>query len=78
MGRPATGTVVRKPTKRGISYALKVRYKSRREYVYLGGSWEGWTEERVDEERRYIAPADRTRRVDPSQQAALQPTELAG
>jgi integrase len=71
MGRPATGTVVRKPTKLGISYALKVRYKGRREYVYLGGSWEGWSEERVDEERRYIAQQiARGEWIPPSQQAS--------
>jgi NADH:ubiquinone oxidoreductase subunit len=71
MARPATGTVIRKPTKLGITYALKVRYKGRREYVYLGGSWEGWTEERVDEERRYIAQqVTRGEWIPPSQQTS--------
>jgi integrase/NADH:ubiquinone oxidoreductase subunit len=71
MARPATGTVIRKSTKLGITYALKVRYKGRREYVYLGGSWEGWTEERVDEERRYIAQqVTRGEWIPPSQQTS--------
>lgn len=71
MVRPATGTVIRKRTKLGFSYALKVRYKGRREYVYLGGSWEGWTEERVENERRYIAQqVVRGEWIPPSQQAS--------
>lgn len=70
MARAATGTVIRKPTGLGISYALRVRYKGRREYVYLGGSWEGWTEERVDEERKYVAQQIvRGEWIPPSQQA---------
>jgi integrase len=55
MARPATGTVVRKPTKQGTSFALKVRYRGERHFVHLGGEWEGWTEERVQHEREYIA-----------------------
>ena len=82
MVRPAKGTVIRKPTELGISYALRVRYQGRREYVYLGGSWEGWTEERVEDERRYITQQVlRGEWIPPSQQASSRrsaPTEPSG
>jgi hypothetical protein len=43
VARPATGQVVERDGKRGITYALRVRAYGRREYITLGGSWEGWT-----------------------------------
>jgi hypothetical protein len=61
MARPAAGTVVRRPTKRGTSYLLKVTWTdpatgvTDRYHEKLGGEWEGWTEERVQEERELIA-----------------------
>jgi integrase len=55
MPRPALGTVIRKPTRRGTSYALRVSFRGERAFVPLGGSWEGWTEERAQDEREHIA-----------------------
>lgn len=55
MARPASGTVIREPTARGTFYSLKVRYKGERLTVRLGGEWEGWDEDRVQDERELIA-----------------------
>ena len=55
MARPAVGTVIRKRTGRGTSYALRVTFHGERVFVPLGGSWDGWTEERVQAEREHIA-----------------------
>jgi integrase len=61
MARPAVGAVVRRATKRGTTYALKVTWRDpatgvkERVRVHLGGEWEGWTEGRVQEERELIA-----------------------
>jgi integrase len=61
MSRPAVGTVVRRPTKRGINFYLRVTWRdpatgdTERPLVPLGGEWEGWTEARVEEERQLIA-----------------------
>jgi hypothetical protein len=75
MARPAVGTVIRKTTGRDTSYALRVTFHGERVFVPLGGSWEGWTEERVQAEREHIArmiargewtPPDSTRDDAPS------------
>jgi integrase len=61
MARPAVGQVVRRATKRGISYGLRVSWRdpatgaAERVPVHLGGEWEGWDEQRVEEERVHIA-----------------------
>jgi integrase len=55
MPRAPRGAVIRKETALGTSYALRLRYRGRRIYHHLGGAWEGWTEERVETERAYIA-----------------------
>jgi integrase len=61
MARPAVRTVVRRKTKRGTTYGLRVTWRDpatgidERVPVHLGGEWEGWTEERVQEERELIA-----------------------
>lgn len=55
MARPRTGTIHRRKSKRGISYALKFSWRGRRITHPIGGSWEGWTEERVEAELAYIA-----------------------
>lgn len=55
MPRPARGTVVRKQTALGTTYALRLTVGDRRIYHRLGGSWEGWTEERAEAERDYVA-----------------------
>src|SRR4051812_48390319 len=55
VARPTVGTVIRKRTTRGTSFALRVTFQGERVFVPLGGSWEGWTEERVQAEREHIA-----------------------
>jgi hypothetical protein len=55
MPRPRTGSVRRKKTRQGTSYGLRLFWRGERIYHHLGGSWEGWTEERVERERGYIA-----------------------
>jgi integrase len=55
MARPATGTVVKRPTARGTSYSLRVSYRGERRMVYLGGAWEGWNDERAEAERDHVA-----------------------
>jgi integrase len=61
MARPAVGQVVRRTTKRGITYGLRVSWRdpatgaTERVPVHLGGEWEGWDEQRVEEERGHIA-----------------------
>lgn len=54
MARPRTASIRRKPTKLGTSYGLRISWRGRQLYHHLGGSWEGWTEERVEAERAYI------------------------
>ena len=60
MAPPATGTVERRHTKRGISYYLRVTWRDpatgqmERVREHLGGEWEGWDERRVEEERELI------------------------
>ena len=54
MPRPGTGTVMRYPTKLGTSYGVRFSYRGGKTYHHIGGSWEGWTEERVEEERAYV------------------------
>jgi integrase len=52
--RPRTGTIIRKPTKLGISYGLRFTYRGQKVYHSIGGSWEGWNDERVEEERKFV------------------------
>jgi len=46
---------IRRRTKRGTSFALRLSYGGTKPVIQLGGSWEGWTERRVQDEREYIA-----------------------
>ena len=60
MPRPRTGTIRRKQTKLGVSYGLRIPWRGTEIYHHFGGSWEGWTEQRVEDERRYLlAQVDR-------------------
>jgi integrase len=52
--RPRTGTIIRRATKLGISYELRFTYRGEKVSHHIGGSWEGWTEERVEEERKFV------------------------
>ncbi len=61
MSRPAVGSVLRRATRRGTSFYLRVTWRdaatgeATRLLVPLGGEWEGWDEERVRQERELIA-----------------------
>jgi integrase len=44
----------RKKTKLGMSYGVRFWHRGTEIYHHIGGSWEGWTEERVEKERGYI------------------------
>ena len=67
MARPRTGNIRRRKTKRGISYGLRFSWRGQRIFHHLGGSWEGWTEERVAAELAYIAAqVDRGEYVPPA------------
>jgi integrase len=70
MPRPATGTIVRTPTKHGVSYGLRFNYRGERAYHHFGGSWEGWTEERVEAERVYVIGQVQRGEYMPAQPAA--------
>lgn len=60
MPRPRTGTIIRKPTKLGTSFGLRFTYRGEKLYHHIGGSWEGWSDQRVEDERRYVmAQVDR-------------------
>lgn len=50
MARPATGQVVRNPTRGGFTFALRFRAYGSRQYVTLGGVEDGWTQEKADRE----------------------------
>ncbi len=73
MARPRTGYVQRRKTKRGISYGVRFSWRGRRIFHPIGGSWEGWTEERVETERAYIAAQVERGEYVPPSAAAAQP-----
>ncbi len=50
MARPLTGRVVERKTKRGRVFALRFTAYDERQYVTLGGSWDGWTAKRAHDE----------------------------
>lgn len=51
MPRPATGQVIERPTRSGVtSYALRVRAYGKREYVTLGRDRDGWTRLKAEQE----------------------------
>jgi integrase len=54
MPRPRTGNIRRKQTNLGISYGLRFAYKGKPIYHHLGGEWEGWTEDRVEAELKFL------------------------
>jgi integrase len=54
VSRPAKGTIFRTPTKQGTSYALRVPYRGGKQFVYPGGAWDGWSEERAQDELEYV------------------------
>jgi integrase len=50
MGRPATGEIVEKDRQHGTMFALRFRAYGERRYVTLGGSWDGWSRTRAEDE----------------------------
>lgn len=50
MPRPATGQVVVKPTRRGVTYALRFRARGERQYVTLGTDADGWSRAKAEDE----------------------------
>lgn len=54
MAREATGQVVTRKGKRGITYAARVRAYGERHYLSLGYSWDGYTRRRADTELQNI------------------------
>ncbi len=71
MARPRTASIRRKTTKLGTSYGLRISWQGRQIYHHLGGSWEGWTDDRVEAERTYILDqAERGEYVTPVAPAA--------
>lgn len=68
MPRPRTGSIIRKPTNLGTSYGLRFTYRGEKVYHHIGGSWEGWNDERAEEERRFVM-----RQVDRGEYVAPRP-----
>src|SRR3954469_25188879 len=54
MARPRRGTLRHRHTTQGVSYTVQFSYRGEEHYVHLGGSWEGWTEQRAVEEQGYL------------------------
>ncbi len=54
MAREATGQVVERKGKRGMTYAARVRAYGERHYISLGYSWEGYTRRRAETELQNI------------------------
>jgi integrase len=50
MARKATGQVLERKTKRGRVFALRFHAYGERQYLTLGGAWEGWTRVRAEDE----------------------------
>jgi integrase len=77
MPPPRRGSIRRKQTQLGTTYALRIRWQGKQQYHYLGGDWEGWTEERAESELRYVtAQVERGEYIPPRPSAA--PLEDAG
>jgi integrase len=77
MPRPRTGTVRRQETRLGTSYGLRFTYRGQELYHHIGGAWEGWTEERVEEERGFIMrQVERGEYVPQRRQSAPLPSDL--
>jgi integrase len=54
VAREATGQVVTRNGKRGVTYAARVRAYGERHYISLGYSWEGYTHRRAETELQNI------------------------
>jgi hypothetical protein len=77
MPRPRTGTIRRQRTKLGTSYGLRFTYRGQEIYHHIGGSWEGWSDERAEEERRFVMrQVERGEYVPQRRQTAPLPSDL--
>lgn len=81
MPRPASGQVIRNPTKGGFSYALRFRAYGSRQYVTLGAPEDGWTEAKAERElAAVLRDVDRglwqPPQPDPAPQLVTDPTFL--
>jgi len=77
MPRPRTGTVRRQETRLGTSYGLRFTYRGQELYHHIGGAWEGWTEERVEQERGFIMrQVERGEYVPQRRQSAPLPSDV--
>lgn len=74
MARRPTGQVIPRDGKKGTTYALRFRAYGQRQYMTLGGSWEGWTEARAAEELANVL-ADVRRGIWQPPQPAATPEE---
>jgi integrase len=54
VARPLKPALERREQSRGTLYIVRVSYAGQRIFVRLGGSWEGWTDERAERERELI------------------------
>jgi hypothetical protein len=54
MARQATGQVIERKGKQGITYAARVRAYGQRHYISLGYSWEGATRRQAETELQNI------------------------
>lgn len=54
VSRPRNGTVRRKRTSQGISYSIRWKSEKQAFFHYCGGSWEGWDDQRAEQEREYV------------------------
>jgi len=53
MARKATGQIIERESKRGRTYALRLRAYGKREFVTLGTAEEGWTRAQAEERLRH-------------------------
>lgn len=50
MARAATGTIIERQARLGVTFAARFRAYGQKEYVTLGDSWDGYTREKADED----------------------------
>lgn len=68
MARKATGQVVERESKQGITYALRFRAYGERRYVTLGTAEDGWTREKAEEELAFVLAAVKRGKWQPGEQ----------
>ena len=68
MARKATGQVVERAGKRGVTYALRFRAYGERRYETLGTAEEGWTRDKAEEELVFVLAAVKRGKWQPGEQ----------